>query len=105
MTEYDHSQFVFADVEVCFHASVTKRSGIKEQGFKLDGKNARIEGFYKTIEDREWQLFCRHPKAAAMTVIREFFSNAPEGPTGHKVFVRGNEVKYDSATINNLLRL
>ena len=40
-----------------------------------------------------------------MTVVREFFANAPEGPTGHKVFVRGKEVKYDSATINNVLCL
>ena len=40
-----------------------------------------------------------------MTVVREFFANTPEGPTGHKVFVRGKEVKYDSTTINNLFRL
>ena len=40
-----------------------------------------------------------------MMVVREFFTNTPEGPIGHKVFVRGKEVKYDSATINNLLRL
>ena len=104
-TEYDHSQSLSADAEARFHASVTKRSGIKERGFELDGENARIEGFYKTIQDCEWQLFCQHPKAIAMTVVREFFANAPEGPTGHKVFVRGKEVKYDSATINNLLRL
>ena len=38
-------------------------------------------------------------------VVRKFFANAPEGPTGHKVFVRGKEVKYDSTTINNLFRL
>ena len=40
-----------------------------------------------------------------MMVVHEFFANAPEGSTGYKVFVRGNEVKYDSATINNLFHL
>ena len=104
-TEYDHSRFVAVDAEACFHASVTKRSGIKEWGFELEGENVRTEGFYKTIQDRRWQLFYRHPKAAAMTMVCEFFVNAPEGPIGHKVFVRGKEVKYDSATINNLLHL
>ena len=38
-------------------------------------------------------------------VVREFFVNAPENPTAHKVFVRGKEVKYNNTTINNLFRL
>ena len=40
-----------------------------------------------------------------MTVVHEFFANAPEGTSGHMVFVRGKKVKYDVATINHLLRL
>ena len=82
---------------------MTKRSGIKEHGFEIDGENARVEGFYKVIQNRKWQLFCKHPKATAMTVVREFFANAPEGLSNYKVFVRGKEVKYDTTTINNLL--
>ena len=105
LTEYNHSQFVSVDAKARFHVSVTKRSGIKERGFELDGENVRTKGFYKTIQDCRWQLFCQHPKAVAMTVVCEFFANAPKGPTGHKVFVRGKEVKYNSATINSLLRL
>ena len=104
-TKFDHSRFVSVEAEANFHASITKRSGIKERGFELDSENSRTEGFYKTIQERGWQLFCRHPKAAAMMVVREFFTNAPKGPTGHKVFVRGKEVKHDNVTINNLFRL
>ena len=48
-SEYDHSRFVSAYAEGCFHALVTKRSGIKEQGFELDADNTRTEGFYKVI--------------------------------------------------------
>ena len=40
-----------------------------------------------------------------MMVVHEFFINVSEGPIGHKVFVRGKEVKYDNATINTLLHL
>ena len=104
-TEFDHNRFVSATAEECFQTSITRRSRIKERGFELDSENSKTEGFYKTIQERGWQLFCRHPKAAAMTVVHEFFTNAVEGPTGHKVFVRGKEVKYDNTTINNLLHL
>ena len=84
---------------------MTKRSGIKERGFEIDGENARVEGFHMVIQNRGWQLFCQHPNAAAMMVVCEFFTNAPEGISTHKVFVRGKEVKFDTTTINNLLRL
>ena len=84
---------------------MTKRSGIKERGFEIDGENARVEGFYKVIQNCWWQLFCQHPKAAAMTVVHKFFVNAPEGPSSYKAFVRGKEVKYNTTTINNLIRL
>ena len=40
-----------------------------------------------------------------MTVVHEFFANAPEGNPGYTVFIRGKQVKYDAATINHLLRL
>ena len=40
-----------------------------------------------------------------MTVVHEFFTNAPEGTSSHMVFVRGKQVKYDATTINHLLCL
>ena len=76
MSEYDRSWFVSTDAEGHFHASVTNRLGIKEWGFELDADNARTEGFYKVRQDRGGQLFCQHPNAAAMTVVREFLVNA-----------------------------
>ena len=50
-------------------------------------------------------MFNKHPNAAAMKVVREFFANASEGTSGHMVFVRGKQVKYDTTTINQLLHL
>ena len=104
-SNYDRTRFVSADAEGRFHALVTKRLGIKEWGFEIDSENARVEGFHMVIQNQGWQLFCKHPKTVAMTVVREFFANAPEGPSNYKVLVRGKEVKYDTTTINNLLRL
>ena len=86
-TQFDHSRFVSAKAEAHFQASITNRSGIKERGFELDSENSRTGEFSQTIPERGWQLFVRHPKAAAMTVVHKFFANAPKGPTGHKVFV------------------
>ena len=105
LSDYDRTRFVSADAEGRFHSLVTKRSGIKERGFEIDSENARVEGFHTVSQNRGWQLFCKHPKAEAMTVVLEFFMNAPKGLSNYKVFVRGKEVKYDTTTINNLLRL
>ena len=104
-TEFDHNRFVSAAAEARFQSSITRRLCIKERDFELDSGNSKTTNFSQTIQERGWQLFCRHPKAAAMTVVREFFTNAHEDPTGHKVFVRGKEVKYGSTTINNLFSL
>ena len=104
-SDYDRTRFVSADVERRFIASVTKQSGIKKQKFEMDIENARVEDFKRVIQNRESKLFCKHPKATTMMIVREFFVNAPEGTSNHKVFVRGKEVKYDTTTINNLLRL
>ena len=50
-------------------------------------------------------MFFKHPNAAAMMVAHEFFATAPEGTSGHTVFVRGKQVKYDAASISHLLHL
>ena len=84
---------------------MTRRSGVKEWGFDIDVENARVEDFQKVIHSQRWQLFCKHPNAAAMMVVREFFANASEGTSSHTMFVKGKQVKYDAATINHLIRL
>ena len=88
-SKYDQSRFVFVNVEGQFHASITRCSGIKERGFDIDVKNAKVEDFQRVIQSWRWQLFCKHVNAAAMTVVREFFANALECTSGDTVFVRG----------------
>ena len=84
---------------------MTRHSGIKERGFDIHVENSRVEDFQRVIYSRGWQLLYKHSNAAAMTVVHEFFANAPEGNPGYTVFFRGKQVKYDAATINQLLRL
>ena len=43
---------------------------------------------------------CKHPNVATMTVVYEFFAKGAEGTSGHTVFFRRKQVKYDAATIN-----
>ena len=97
-SEYDRTQFVSADF-------VTQRSGIKEWGFDIDVENAQAEDFQRVIHSRVWQLFCKHPKVTAMSVVLKFFVNAVECNSGYTVFVRGKLVRYDVGTINQLFRL
>ena len=104
-SDYDRTQFVSIDAEGPFNALVTKQSRIKERRFNINVENARMEDFKRVIHSRKWQLFCNHPNATAMTVVREFFANASEGTSNHLVFVKGKQVKYDAATINHLLCL
>ena len=86
---YDCTRFVSTNTEGQFYTLVTWRSGIKKRGFDINVENSRVEDFQRVIHSRGWQLFCKHPKAAAMTVVREFFMNTPEGNLGYMVFVRG----------------
>ena len=104
-SKYDHSRLVSADAEGRFHASVTRCSGSSEKGIDIDEENTKVEDFQRVIHSRGWQLFCKHPNATAMMVVREFFVNAPECTSRYTVFVRGKQVKHDMATINHLLRL
>ena len=52
--DYDRFRFVSVDAEGRLYASVIKRSGIKERGFEIDVENAKVEGFYTVIQNREW---------------------------------------------------
>ena len=102
-SDYDHSRFISADVEGQLNVSVTRCSGIKERGFDIDVENTRVEDFQRVIHSRGWKLFCQHPNVAKMTVVHEFFANAPDDKPGYTVFVREKQVKYDVATINQHL--
>ena len=50
-------------------------------------------------------MFYQHPKVVVMMVVHDFFVNVAECTIGYMVFVRGKQVKYDMATINQLLHL
>ena len=104
-SKFDKTRFVSAEVEARFNDSVTRRSGLKEQGFDLDVENYRVQYYHRMIESWGWQMFCKHPKAAAMTVVHEFYANAVKNTSTPVVFVRGKHVRYDAGTINQLLHL
>ena len=105
-TEYDKTRFVSAEVEARFNNSVTRWSGLKERGFDINMENSRMEYFQRVIQSRGWQrLFCKHPKAATMIVVREFHANAEENTSTQVVFVKVKQVRYDADTINQLFCL
>ena len=50
------------EVEARFNDSVTRRSGLKERGFKLDVENPRVEYFQMVIESRGLADFLQAPE-------------------------------------------
>ena len=99
-TKYDKTRFASMEAEARFNDSVTCRSRLKERGFDIDLENPKIEYFQRIIQSRGWQLFCKHPKVAAMTVVRDFYANAVKNTSTPVVFVRGKQVQYDASMIN-----
>ena len=49
-----------------------------EWGLYIDIESLLVEYFRQIIESRGWQEFCKHPKAAAMTVVRKFYVKAQD---------------------------
>ncbi|XP_075492501.1 uncharacterized protein LOC142530555 [Primulina tabacum] len=82
------------------HAKV-HRNPIAERGFfrLFEDRHAETLG---ALERRGWVKFGEQPKAAVVSVVREFYANASEQIDG-KAFVRGRLVTFDSLTINALL--
>ena len=75
-SNFDPKRFVSVDAEARFHDLVTCRSGLKERSFDIDIESPRVEYYRQIIECRGWQELCKHPKAAAMTVVCKFYVNA-----------------------------
>ena len=87
--EFYKTRFVSTEAEARFNDSVTRQSGLKEQGFDIDVENPRIEYFQRVIQSRGWQNFCKHPKATTKTVVCEFYAYAAKNTSTDMVFVRG----------------
>ena len=104
-SEIDAKRFVSVGAEARFHYSATRRSGLKERGFDLDVENPRVESFQRVIESRGWQIFCKHLKATATTVVCEFYMNTAKNTLTQVVFVKDKQVRYDAGTINQMLHL
>ena len=70
------NRFVSTNAEAQFHDSEKRRAGLKERRFDLD--SSHLQYFETIIAHRGWQEFCKPPKVAAMTVVREFCANTFE---------------------------
>ena len=108
-SDFNHKRFVSADVEARFNDSVTRRSGLREQDFDLDIENPRVECFKRVIKSQGWQMFCKHPKAAAMIVVHKFYMKAWENTPTSMALLSGRnrcvmmQCKYTSCHLTRLL--
>ena len=94
--------FVSADAKAQFHYSVKRRAEIKDRGFELDSPH--LQYFETIIAQRGWQEFCKPPKAATITIVRVFYVNVLESLFSIST-IKEKQVRYDSVTINTLLKI
>ena len=92
--EYDASKFVSAVAQKRYVASVVKKGAIQERGLYVT-----VDSVSYQVKKRKWEELVKHPEAAVVPVVREFYANMEEH-RNFQVFVRGKMVPFDRTTIN-----
>ena len=75
-----------------------KRGMIQERGLYVT-----MDSVSKQVKNRKWEELVKHPEAAVVPVIREFYANVEEH-RNFRVFVKGRWVPFDRTTINRCRR-
>ncbi|XP_075504542.1 uncharacterized protein LOC142541980 [Primulina tabacum] len=101
-SSFDRDRFVSEAARARFEHAKVHRNPIAERGFRRLFEDRHVETL-GALERRGWVKFGEQPKAAVVSVVREFYANAGERTDG-KAFVRGRLVPFDSFTINSLLK-
>ena len=92
--EYDRTKFVSYEAQKRYIDNSVKRGMIQERGL-----NITIVNVSKQVKDRKWEELVKHPEAAVVPVVREFYANVEEH-RNYRAFVRGRWVPFDRTTIN-----
>ena len=92
---FDASLLINESAADRFSTICKNRSFIKEKGFHHPD-----DFFRKTIERKGWRALCQPPRPAAMSVVREFYSNLASHVL-KKVRVRGILVDFSAESINS----
>lgn len=96
-----HSKFVSESAHERYKAAKLHRNPHPERGFEF-GEVLQYR-VLNEFQERQWDEFCKPPRAAIVPLVREFYANAVER-TDHKSWVRGKLVDYSPDSINALLQ-
>ena len=97
--EYDASKFVSSAAQKRYVASMVKKGAIQERGLYVTMDSVSYQ-----VKKRKWEELVKHPKAAVVPLVREFYANMEE----HRnfwVFMRGKMGSFDRTTINKYYNL
>ena len=81
--EYDASKFVSLAAQKRYLASVVKKGAIQERTLYVS-----VDSVSQQVKRRKWEELIKHPEAAVMPLVREFYANMKEY-RNFRVFVRG----------------
>ena len=97
--EYDASKFVSLTAQKRYLASMVKKGAIQEKGLYVF-----VDSVSQQVKRRKWEELVKHPEAAVVPLVREFYTNMKEH-RNFRVFVRGKMVPFDRTTINRYYKL
>lgn len=97
--EYDAKKFVSLAAQKRYLASVVKKGAIQERGLYVS-----MDSVSQQVKRRKWEELVKHPEAAVVPLVREFYANMKEH-RNFRVFVRGKMVPFDRTTINRYYKL
>ena len=97
--EYDSSRFVSSTTQKRYVASVVKKRAIQEIGLYVT-----VDSVSYQVKKRKWEELVKHPEAAVVPLVREFYANMEEH-RNFRVFVQGKMVPFDRTTINQYYNL
>ena len=97
--EYDASKFVSAVAQKRYVASVVKKWAIQERGLYVT-----VDSVSYQVKKRKWEELVKHPEAAVVPLVREFYANMEEH-RNFQVFVRRKMVPFDRTIINQYYNL
>ncbi|XP_073034928.1 uncharacterized protein [Primulina eburnea] len=100
-SSFDRTRFVSDAAQARYEHAKINRNPITERGFRRQRED-RYVGPLVDLDRRSWEKFGAQPRAAVVSIVREFYANAGE-KTDDKAFVRGKLVSFDSEIINAFL--
>lgn len=106
-TPFEANLFRSAEHQRKYENKMEGKAFVSEKSFDL-GNLREYPEIKMQIQNRKWEALMTVPRLFSAQVVKEFYVNVyteSKGKDQFKSFVRGKEVKFDSRSINKMLKI